>query len=85
MGDVFQVTRQIPVQNNLADGPWHLMKITLGEIRVYAVGESTAVGHVEIEREPSSLPSMEFQTFMLGDEVELKEIPVRVSGALPSP
>jgi hypothetical protein len=91
VGDVFEVTRQIPVQNSLSEGPWHLMKVTLGDIRVYAVGESTAVGHSDFEREPTALPAMEFQTFMLGDEVALKEVgqpsthaPLPLGG-LPSP
>jgi hypothetical protein len=63
------------------------MKVSLGDIRIYAVGESTAVGHAEIEREPSSLPAMEFHTFMLGDDVALKEAPPQGSqhvGGLPS-
>jgi hypothetical protein len=72
VGDVFEVSRHLPVNNALSGSPWHLMRIVLGEIRIYAVGESTAVGRAEIEREPSSLPAMDYSVFMVGDEVQLK-------------
>lgn len=72
VGDVYEVTRQIPITNAFAGGAWHLMKVTLGEVKIYAVGESTSVGRVEVERDPSSLPAMEYQSFMIGDGVQLK-------------
>lgn len=89
VGDILEVTRQMPVRNSLSEGPWHVMKVSLGEMRIYVVGESTAVGHMEFEREPSSLPTMDFPTFMLGDEVALKEVPQQsapqMRGGLPTP
>lgn len=71
-GDVLEVFRMLPVVNSLSGGAWHLMKVTLGEIRLNFVGESTAIGRIANDREPSSLPSVEYQSFMVGDQVEVK-------------
>ncbi len=71
-GDVVEVYRMIPVMNQLTGGAWHLMKVTLGEIKIYMVGESTAVGHLESDRDLSTIPVQDYPNFMLGDQVEMK-------------
>ncbi len=71
-GDVLQVYRMVPVMNQLTGGAWHLMKVVLGEVKIYIVGESTSVGHLESDRDLSSIPVHDYPNFMLGDQVELK-------------
>lgn len=72
VGDIVEAFRFIPVPNSLSGGAWHLMRISLGELRVQFVGESTSVGRFEKEREINSLPAMEYQSLMMGDHVQMK-------------
>ncbi len=72
VGDRVEVYRYVPVPNRMASGDWHVMKVTLGELRIKQVGESTSVARYEREREINSLPAMEYQSLMLGDQVILK-------------
>lgn len=72
VGDVLQVYRMVPVMNQLTGGAWHLMKAILGEVKIYMVGESTCVGHLESDRDLSSIPVHDYPNFMLGDQVEMK-------------
>lgn len=72
VGDILEVYRMVPVMNQLTGGAWHLMKVVLGEIKIYMVGESTAVGHLESDRELTSIPVRDYPNFMLGDVVEAK-------------
>ena len=73
VGDFVEVYRMVPVVNAMSGGPWHLLKVSLGDMKLVFVGESTSIGRVEIEREPASLPSIvEYQAFMLGDQVQAK-------------
>ena len=71
-GDRVEVYRYVPVPNRMASGDWHVMKVTLGELKIKQVGESTSVARYEREREINSLPAMEYQSLMLGDQVILK-------------
>lgn len=72
VGDVLEVFRMLPVVNSMSGGPWHLMKVTLGDIKLTAVGDSTSIGRIANEREPQSLPSIDYQGFMVGDQVEMR-------------
>lgn len=72
VGDIVEVFRMIPVVNSMSGGPWHLMRVSLGEMKLVFVGESTSIGRVEVEREPASFPTMEYQSIMLGDQVQVK-------------
>jgi len=72
VGDILQVYRMVPVMNQLTGGAWHLMKAVLGEVKIYMVGESTCVGHLESDRDLSSIPVHDYPNFMLGDQVESK-------------
>jgi len=72
VGDIVEVYRYVPVPNRLASSDWHVMKVSLGELKVKQVGESTSVARFEREREINSLPAMEYQSLMLGDQVILK-------------
>ncbi len=72
VGDVVEVYRMVPVVNSMSGGAWHLMRVSLGELKLSVVGESTAIGRSYNDREPQSLPSLEYQAFMIGDEVEFK-------------
>ena len=72
VGDMVEVYRYVPVPNRMASGDWHVMKVTLGELKIKQVGESTSVARYEREREINSLPAMEYQSLMLGDQVILK-------------
>ncbi|MFM8314874.1 MAG: hypothetical protein ACKOA8_11365 [Deltaproteobacteria bacterium] len=72
VGDRVEVYRYVPVPNRMASGDWHVMKVTLGELKIKQVGESTSVARYEREREINSLPAMEYQSLMLGDQVILK-------------
>ena len=56
----------------MASGDWHVMKVSVGELVVRQVGESTSVARTEREREINSLPAMEYQSLMLGDQVGVK-------------
>lgn len=71
-GDILEVFRMLPVVNSMSGGAWHLMKVTLGDIKVTLVGDSTSIGRIATEREPASLPSIEYQGFMVGDQVETR-------------
>lgn len=71
-GDVLEVFRYVPVPNRMASGDWHVMKVSVGELVVRQVGESTSVARTEREREINSLPAMEYQSLMLGDQVGVK-------------
>lgn len=71
-GDIIEVFRMIPVVNSMSGGAWHLMRVTLGQLRVTFLGESTAIGRSVNDREPASLPSVEYQAYMIGDQVEAK-------------
>ena len=71
-GDVLEVSRKVPVVDALSEGTVHLMRVFLGEIRIYFVGESISLGRLFRGRSPAELPPLEYLSFMLGDEVELK-------------
>jgi len=68
-GESLEVYRSIPVINGQGGGPWHLMRVKIGDLRVAHVGETSALAREEQGRNIASLPPMEYQTFMLGDEV----------------
>lgn len=71
-GDIIEVFRMIPVINSMSGGAWHLMRVTLGQLRITFLGESTSIGRSVNDREPQSLPSVEYPVFMIGDQVETK-------------
>ncbi len=71
-GDVLEVSRSIPVVEAQTAGSFHMMKVVLGEVKVTLVGETSALTRVERLRPPADLPPMEFFSFVLGDQVELK-------------
>jgi hypothetical protein len=72
VGDIFEVSRQVPVLNALSGLPDHVMKVVLGEIRVIATGDFDSVARVEKIRPPEEVPALEPSSFAVGDEVRLK-------------
>ena len=72
VGDTIEAFRYVPVPSRMASGDWHVMRVTLGELKVKQVGESTSVARFEKERELNSLPAMDYQSLMLGDQVIVK-------------
>ena len=72
IGDTIEAFRYVPVPNRMSSGDWHVMRVSLGELRLKQVGESTSVARFERDREISSLPAMDYQSLMLGDQVILK-------------
>lgn len=69
-GDMVKVYRQLPVANGQAGGAWHLLRVNISDLKVYFVGETTAIARQELDRAPASLPPMEYQSIMVGDEVD---------------
>jgi len=64
-----EVFRHIPVINGSSGAPWHVLRVKIGELRVDYVGESSSLAR-EIEgRDLASLPPLDYQSYMLGDEV----------------
>jgi hypothetical protein len=72
VGDVIEAFRYVPVPNRMASGDWHVMRVSLGDLKVKQVGESTSVARFEKDREINALPAMDYQSLMLGDQVILK-------------
>jgi len=72
VGDVVEVFRHVPVPNRMASGDWHVMKVSIGELKIRQVGESTSIARTENEREINALPAMDYQSLMLGDQVVFK-------------
>lgn len=70
VGDQMQVFRQLPVVNGQSGGPWHILRVKIGEMRVAFVGETSSLAREVEGRDLASLPPLEYQTFMLGDEVQ---------------
>jgi hypothetical protein len=71
-GDTLEVSRSIPVVEAQTAGSFHVMKVVLGEVKVTLVGETSSLARVLRLKPPSELPPMEFFSFVLGDQVELK-------------
>lgn len=68
-GETLEVYRQIPVINGQSGAPWHVLRVKIGDLRVDYVGETSALAREVEGRDLASLPPLEYQTFMLGDEV----------------
>ncbi len=71
-GDTLEVSRSIPVVEAQTAGSFHEMKVILGEIKVTLVGQTSSLARVQRIKPPAELPPMEFFSFVLGDQVELK-------------
>ncbi len=69
-GDQLQVYRQLPVVNGQSGGPWHILRVRIGDLKVAYVGETSSLAREVEGRDLASLPPLEYQTFMLGDEVQ---------------
>ena len=68
-GESLEVYRQIPVINGQSGAPWHVLRVKIGALRVDYVGETSSLAREVEGRDLASLPPLEYQTFMLGDEV----------------
>ena len=68
-GETLQVYRQVPVINGQSGGPWHILRMKIGDLRVAFVGETSALAREVEGRDIASLPPLEYNTFMMGDEV----------------
>jgi hypothetical protein len=71
-GEVLQVFRYVPVINGQSGGPWHVLRVNIGSLRVAFVGETSSLAREEEGRSLASLPPLEYHTFMMGDEVARK-------------
>ena len=71
-GEVYEVTRLIPVLNSAVGAPHSLMTISLGELEILQVGEGTSLARVKDTVDAYELPAMESSTFMIGDQVRRK-------------
>jgi len=69
-GERLQVFREVPVVNGQSGAPWHVLRVQIGEIQVAYVGETSSLAREVEGRDLASLPPLEYQTFMLGDEVQ---------------
>lgn len=68
-GENLEVYRHIPVINGQSGAPWHVLRVKIGDLRVDYVGETSALAREVEGRDLASLPPLEYQSFMLGDEV----------------
>lgn len=68
-GESLEVYRQLPVINGQSGAPWHVLRVKIGELRIDYVGETSSLAREVEGRDIASLPPLEYQTFMLGDEV----------------
>lgn len=71
-GDLLEVSRKIPVVEAQTAGSFHIMKVVMGEVKVTLVGETSALARVHRIKAPTELPPLEFNSFVLGDQVEMK-------------
>ncbi|MFM8269261.1 MAG: hypothetical protein ACKN9V_03650 [Pseudomonadota bacterium] len=68
-GERLEVYRELPVTNGQSGAPWHVLRVKIGELRVDYLGETSSLAREVEGRDLASLPPLEYQTFMLGDEV----------------
>lgn len=69
VGENLQVYRLVSVINGQSGGPWHLLKMKIGDLKVAFVGETSSLAREVEGRDLASLPPLEYNTFMMGDEV----------------
>lgn len=73
-GDSLQVFRYVPVVNGQSGGPWHILRVHIGDLKVAFVGETSSLAREEDGRNLASLPPLEYKTFMMGDEVARRTV-----------
>jgi len=73
-GESLQVFRYVPVVNGQSGGPWHVLRINIGSLKVAFVGETSSLAREENGRDLASLPPLEYKTFMMGDEVARRTV-----------
>jgi hypothetical protein len=71
-GDTFNVYRMMAVVNMATGYSPNLIRIPLGELKVFLVGEFTSVGRLTARTPAGDIPSLDYPEFMLGDVVEPK-------------
>jgi len=71
-GEQLEVYRTIPVVNGHSGGPWHVLRVKIGDLRIDYVGETSSLAREVEGRDIASLPPLETSSFMLGDEVSRK-------------
>lgn len=70
-GDVLQVVRGVAVVDVLTAGELLYLRVVMGELRIFQVGESVSVGRIFTARAPDELPPLDDFDFVMGDEVRL--------------
>ncbi len=74
VGDIFTVSRVMSVLNESTGDSTNLLRIPLGEVKVFLVGEFSSIARLTAPVDPKELPVLNYPLVMLGDEVELKTI-----------
>lgn len=72
VGDVFTVYRELSVINELSGQNASLLRVPLGEVTVYLVGEQVSVGRITQSLSPNDLPVMNSTQIRVGDVASLK-------------
>lgn len=70
VGDKYPVQRPVSVRDSQTDGTIHVMGVPVGVFEVTVVGETAAMGRQQLFATPAV--SMQYLTFMVGDEVLTK-------------
>lgn len=79
-GSLVQVFRRVDVVNGGTGDPMGPVRVLVGELKVLSLGETTSIGRVEQQRAPNEVPTTDAVTFMVGDEVKVKdELPKLIS------
>jgi hypothetical protein len=71
-GDVFSVYRTVNVVNMVNGYSPNLMRVPLGELKIFLVGEYTSIARMANRIAEADLPVLDYPDFMLGDVVDLK-------------
>ncbi len=69
VGDRLPVIRNLSVRDSLNDGTIHLISVPMGYLTVITVGETASIGREEVNASPATLPSLQYASFQVGDEV----------------
>lgn len=66
-GDSVEIYREMSVLNGLTGNSVTLVRVKLGEMKVLATGDFSAVARMETMSDPRDLPSLDYPGVMLGD------------------
>lgn len=70
-GDSVSVFRDLSVLNGLTGSSVTIIKVKLGQLKILAIGEYSAIARLETFTDPRELPGLEYPGVMLGDSFEV--------------